>query len=97
MSSVKVMNVWQCTPDTEETFEQELKRLVDTSVTESGCLAYEIYQPKNQPNEYVMIEEWQDEDALDQHQNSAHYKHFVRIAPVLQNKPAEIKQLVRLV
>jgi len=97
MSSVKVINVWQCTPDAEETFEQELKRLVDTSVTESGCIAYEIYQPKNQPNEYVMIEEWQDEVALGQHQNSPHYKHFVRIAPVLQNKPAEIKQLVRLV
>jgi quinol monooxygenase YgiN len=97
MSSVKVINVWQCTPDAEETFEQELKRLVDTSVTEDGCISYEIYQPKNQSNEYVMIEEWQDEDALDQHQNSPHYKHFVRISPVLQNKPAEIKQLVRLV
>ncbi|OKS84800.1 hypothetical protein RG47T_0233 [Mucilaginibacter polytrichastri] len=94
---MKVINVWQCTPDAEETFEQELKKLVDISVTEDGCICYEIYQPKNQPNEYVMIEEWQNEAALDHHQNSSHYKHFIRISPVLQDKPAQIKQLVRLV
>jgi len=97
MSSVKVINVWHCTPDAEDTFEQELKRLVDVSVTENGCISYEVYQPKDKPNEYVMIEEWQNEDALGHHQNSSHYKHFTRISPVLQKKPAETKQLVRLV
>jgi quinol monooxygenase YgiN len=95
--SVKVINVWQCTPDAEDTFEQELKKLVDISLGEEGCISYEIYQPKDQRGEYVLIEEWQNEDALHTHNLSSHYRHFVRISPVLQNKPPEIKQLIRLV
>lgn len=97
MSSVKVMNIWQCIPDAEDTFEQELKRLFDTSIAEGGCIAYEIYQPKDSHSEYVVIEEWADEDALCSHQNSAHYKHFIRIAPVLQARPPKNKQLTRLI
>lgn len=95
--SVKVINVLQCTSDAEETFEQELKKLVDISLTENGCIACEIYQPVDHQHEYVMIEEWQSEDALNNHHDSSHYRHFIRIAPVLQNKPPEVKQLVRLV
>lgn len=95
--SVKVINVLQCTFDAEETFEQELKRLVDISLNEDGCIAYEIYQPKDKRGEYVMIEEWQNEDALSHHKDSPHYRHFVRVSPVLQNSPAEVRELVRLV
>ncbi|MCJ8208548.1 antibiotic biosynthesis monooxygenase [Mucilaginibacter sp. RS28] len=95
--SVKVINVLQCASDAEETFEQELKKLVDISLHEEGCLAYEIYQPKDKRGEYVMIEEWQNEDALSNHKGSSHYRHFIRVSPVLQNSPAEVKELVRLV
>lgn len=95
--SVKVINVLQCTFDAEETFEQELKRLVDISLHEEGCIAYEVYQPKDKRGEYVMIEEWQSEDALTHHKDSPHYRHFVRVSPVLQHCPAETRELVRLV
>lgn len=95
--SVKVINVLQCTSDAEETFEQELKRLVDFSVNEAGCLSYEIYQPKDHKGEYIMIEEWQTEDDFNHHQCSPQYVHFKRISPVMQYKPAEMYQLIRLV
>ncbi|NCD70734.1 putative quinol monooxygenase [Mucilaginibacter agri] len=97
MSSVKVMNIWQCNPDAEDTFEQELKRLFDTSVVEGGCMSYEIYQPKDSQSEYIVLEEWADEDALGRHQNSPQYKHFIRIVPVLQACPPKNSQLKRLI
>jgi quinol monooxygenase YgiN len=95
--SVKMIQIMECSADAEKAFEQELKKLVETSLSENGCINYEIYQPVDQDGQYIMIEEWLDEDAFMQHQDSPHYKHFVRISPALQNKPAEVKQLVRLV
>jgi len=58
----------------------ELKALLGTMVQasriEKGCLLYNIYQMKNRPNTFVVIESWEDEAALDGHKNSPHYKHY---------------------
>lgn len=95
--SVKMIHILECDADAEKAFEQELRRLVELSVVEEGCVKYEIYQPMDQDGQYIVIEEWIDEDTFSQHKDSAHYKHFVRIAPALQTRPAEVKQLIRLV
>lgn len=92
-----MIQILECAADAEKAFEQELKKLVETSLSEDGCIKYEIYQPVDQDGQYIMIEEWIDEDAFTQHQDTSHYKHFIRISPALQNKPAEVKQLIRLV
>ncbi len=58
----------------------ELKALLGTMVhasrIEEGCLLYNIYQMKDKPNTFVVIEAWENEEALDGHKNSAHYKHY---------------------
>lgn len=95
--NVKLIAIMHCNIDAEETFEQELKRLVETSVSDEGCLKYELYQYENEPCRYVILEEWQDEHALKKHQETSHYKHFLRVAPVLLTKPVKIKKLNRLV
>lgn len=94
---IKLIAMMHCKSDAEETMEQELKRLVDASVQESGCLKYELYQHKAQRCYYIFIEEWLNEDALNRHKESSHYKYFNRIAPVLLEKPVEIISLTRLV
>ncbi|WP_158826820.1 putative quinol monooxygenase [Mucilaginibacter lacusdianchii] len=95
--SVKLIAMMHCNMDAEETFEQELKKLVDTSLQEDGCLKYEVYQYNNERCRYLIIEEWRDEDSLSRHQEAVPYKHFVRISPVLLARPAKIKTLERLV
>lgn len=94
--SVKVIALLHCHADAEETFEQELKRLVEASVNEEGCIQYELYQYKQQSCHYMMIEEWRDDAAFQHHQDTPHYKHFVRVSPVLLQQPVEIKVLTRL-
>jgi quinol monooxygenase YgiN len=94
--TVKLIAILHCQTDAEETFEQELKRLVEASVAEDGCLKYELYQYENERCRYVIQEEWQDETALKKHQESPHFKNFARVAPVLLVKPAKIKTLTRL-
>ena len=95
--SVCLLSSLHCKKDAEAAFDTELKKLVDASLTEEGCVAYELYQYKDETVRYVIKEEWRDEDALSSHMESAHYKNFVRVSPVLLEHPAEVKILTRLV
>lgn len=58
----------------------ELKALLETMIEasrrEDGCLLYNIYQLKNKPTEFVVVETWENEEKLKGHQNTTHYKHY---------------------
>ncbi len=58
----------------------ELKALLETMIKasreEDGCLLYNIYQLKNKPIEFVVVETWENEDKLKGHQNTPHYKYY---------------------
>lgn len=53
-----------------------LKTMVEPSQNSKGCLLYHIYQMQDKPTTFVVIESWENETALEGHQNSAHYKHY---------------------
>ena len=53
-----------------------LKTMVEPSRNSKGCLLYHIYQMKDKPTTFVVIESWENEMALDGHKASAHYKHY---------------------
>ncbi len=59
---------------------EELKALlitmIDASQAEDGCLFYHIHQLTDKPTTFVVLESWEDDDALEGHKNSAHYKHY---------------------
>mgnify|MGYP004004602001 CR=1 FL=1 len=50
--------------------------MVEASRAEVGCELYDIYQMKDQPTTFVVVETWENESALDGHKVSAHYKHY---------------------
>ncbi|MEA1917947.1 MAG: putative quinol monooxygenase [Campylobacterota bacterium] len=58
----------------------ELKELlvmmVEPSRDEVGCELYNIYQLDEKPTTFVVIETWENEEALEGHKNSAHYKEY---------------------
>lgn len=95
--SVSLLATLHCRKDAELALSAELKKLVDGSVKEQGCIAYELYQHKDDPLRYVIKEEWTDEEALDAHRNTPHHKYFLHVTPVLLERPAELKVLVRLI
>jgi len=53
-----------------------LKTMIQASKDEDGCLLYDIFQLKNEPKNFVVVESWANEKALDGHKESAHYKHY---------------------
>jgi quinol monooxygenase YgiN len=46
--------------------------LVEPSRAEDGCVRYELLQNEENPVDFVMLEEWQDGEALNTHLASAH-------------------------
>lgn len=95
--SVSVIAILYCKTDTQLTLDFELKKLVEASASEEGCTSYELYQCSDDPEKYIIIERWINDEVLAHHKNMPHYKHFVHISPALLAKPVEIKRLNRLV
>ena len=53
-----------------------LTDMVEASRAEEGCLLYNIYQLKNKPTHFLVVEAWADENSLKGHQHSAHYIYY---------------------
>ena len=67
-----------------------LEMMVQPSREEPGCLLYNIYQLKEQPTTFVVVESWEDEAALEGHKNSAHYKEYKsRFEPFTADKSSD--------
>jgi quinol monooxygenase YgiN len=56
---------------------QQIKSMLEAMVLpsrqEEGCLKYNIYQIESDPKRFIVIESWENEDALEWHKNS-HYE-----------------------
>jgi len=61
-------------PDGIEKLKELLSAMVKPSKAEKGCLFYEIVQYENKREKFMAIETWENEEALDGHKASEHYK-----------------------
>ncbi|MBD1393164.1 putative quinol monooxygenase [Mucilaginibacter glaciei] len=95
--SVSLLASLQCKKDAVAAFNIELKKLMDASKAEPGCIAYDIYQYKDEFVRFVVVDEWTDDDALSAHMETPHYKYFVHILPALLEQQADVKILTRIV
>ncbi|MDR3596011.1 putative quinol monooxygenase [Clostridium sp.] len=66
--------------DKREEYIQLAKELIEKSRQEQGCISYGLFQDLNEPSVITFIEDWQDQMAIDLHNNSEHFK---RIVPLL--------------
>ncbi len=57
---------------------------------EVGCISYKLCQDQTDPTVYAFIEEWQDEQAIDSHNNSSHFKSIVPQFNDLLEIPMEV-------
>lgn len=57
-----------------------VRELVDKSQKEEGNISYLLHQDIKNPQNFVIIEKWKDQEAIDFHNKS---EHFTRIVPML--------------
>jgi quinol monooxygenase YgiN len=53
-----------------------LVQLRDGSRAEAGCIAFDVLQSIEDPNAFVLYEEWHDQAALDFHYTQDHFQRF---------------------
>jgi len=60
-----------------ETFKAQAEVLVKASRSETGCIEYGLHEDINNPNTLTFIECWKDQEAINIHNNSEHFKTIV--------------------
>ena len=58
---------------------------------EDGCLGYRVYADLEQPGQYVFVEEWADDDALQRHFGEPHTGVFMQALGGLLGGPADAR------
>lgn len=67
--------------------------MVEPSRQEQGCLRYDLFQYQDNPEQFFIVEEWQDETDLERHKQAIHFKNFKSEAPALLAKKASLNLL----
>nr|WP_239565362.1 putative quinol monooxygenase [Brevibacillus fulvus] len=80
------------TPEHRTTFLELAEQVVKHTQAEPGNISYQLFEHTGQANTFVMLEEWQDEHALKQHGESAHFQEFIRKAKPLLVEPLQARK-----
>lgn len=76
---------------------EHIKKLVEITVKEEGCIKYELYQDEKDKSILTMIEEWESKEALDKHMSSEHFKSIVPIIGSFAEKAGETNLYKKLI
>jgi len=70
-------------PEAREEARKLFTVLEEATRKEAGCLTYTFYADRNDPNTLFLFEEWESEEALANHYQTEHMKHFTPQAPTI--------------
>ena len=73
------------------------KGLVEkTNALDKGCIKYELCRDVSDPLHFIMLEEWEDQQSLDNHMKAAHFTENVPKFGPLTVKPSELTLLEKV-
>ena len=71
-----------------ENFLRDIQTLIDSSKQETGCVGYDLYESTSVENRFVMIENWENQAALEQHNQNPVLLNFAQnVANYVSAKP----------
>ncbi len=71
-----------------------LRTLVEATRQEPACLQYDLWQARDQPTVFVMVERWADQAATEKHAQTPHFQAFLRDSPPLLARPLAVNRYV---
>ncbi|MDR1601921.1 MAG: antibiotic biosynthesis monooxygenase, partial [Tannerella sp.] len=77
MSKLKIVATIVAKSEFQNDLEKMFQIVVDETRSEAGNILYELHQDINNPLKYIILETWQSQEAIDRHNESAHFKAFV--------------------
>ncbi|NDV65539.1 putative quinol monooxygenase [Bacteroides sp. 224] len=73
----KTIVAWaEVTPGKEKEFITLAETLIEATRKEEGNISYNLYQSPFTPTSFMFYEEYKDQDAINTHATSAHFKTF---------------------
>ncbi|WP_321379905.1 putative quinol monooxygenase [Trichococcus shcherbakoviae] len=77
-------------PEQKQQFLNEISELIKESRKEEGCLSYQIYQAVTDENNFVMVEKWENPQAIELHNTMSHLQNFAKKVPNYSRKAPQI-------
>lgn len=74
-----------------ENFLSDAEELISETRKEEGCLAYTLYESLEERNTFIMVENWQDQLAIESHNQSPLLQKFVRKLADYSTKAPDLK------
>lgn len=78
-------------PEHVETFIQLADSFVSTSQAEEGNIRYTLMVDLYQSNLFTMVEEWESQEAVSAHEQSAHFLKYVQDTKDMTAAPLKVK------
>jgi len=88
---LRVVATVRAKPEYCETVKDILSKLVHLTLTEDGCLQYELLQNQQDQCEFVFVETWSSQIALNKHLESEHLVKALRDTTELLLNPPDIR------
>ncbi len=78
-------------PGKEDDFISAAKMMIENSNKEEGCLGYRLYQDPYEGTNFIFVEKYKNQAAIDVHFATSYFKEFGTITADWTSKPMEIK------
>ena len=80
-------------PGSETDFISAAQKMIENSNKEEGCLGYMLYQDPYDKTNFIFVEKYKNQAAIDVHFETPYFKEFGTITADMTSKPAEVKIL----
>ena len=77
-------------PEAIEKFISLAKTMVENSNAEQGCLTYKLYQEVGSPHSFIFYEIYENQDAVNIHNSSGHFKTFIEQMSELTSDKSQV-------
>lgn len=79
---------YQCKPGMGNKVEEALKEMIPFVEEEKGCVHYFVNRAKDNPDEFLLFEQYEDEAALERHSETPYFKRIIldTVIPLLEKR-----------
>lgn len=79
---------WVASEGAHDDIADVLRTMREKTLTEPGCLSYDVYQSSDDPDEFILVERYRDDAAITAHSQTDYFKEYVlgRALPALKSR-----------
>ena len=76
--------------DSIETFKKAAQTMLAATRAEAGCISYELFADEGVAGQFLFVEQWKDQAAIDDHFAANHFKDFGQILAQVSSAPLRV-------